>query len=181
MRQAVQVFLMGLTLMSFLYNDSGEFVGSWNHFKRALKEADIQQSASFFNFPISQEDNDLWLLATRFNNKADSLLGGGPKEFTRTDFENYYDGIFPKPLRSFIQQVNASVLLKTRILKLEPLQELDTTHLFKIELSLNNNEIYMHYEHKFPVHGDTISQLVLYTMVVNPEERLKFSAIQIAN
>ena len=164
-------------LFAFQKQESSAMIASWSHFKRAMKDHDFERSASFFDFPITDDENDIWLVAKNFPKDDDTLIGEGTRDFTIRDLKTYYDFIFPLEFRNYVNKIDIQDLDKVDTIRFETVIQLDTTYNFKATLSTNKSQLDLIYERNIP--GD--KQEVLYEMNLDPDQRLKIVRIEVAD
>lgn len=181
MRQ-LRLFLipfLGLLLWSwssFQSPTSSAMIASWNQFKRALKDQDVERTASFFEFPFFDETNHIWLLAKKFPKEQNEYQSDEAIPFNLLDLRENYEGVFPTQFRHFVTQVNAYELVKLDTVHLEPITNGDTIYHFKASLSISASQIQLFYKRNYPAGGEE----VIYEMNMSPDERLKFMSIQVS-
>jgi hypothetical protein len=70
-------------------------VRNFNEFRTALTQDDKAGAKSFFEFPIQSPANEIWYLAYADDENATAKVGDGILPFTESDFDLYFEKIFP--------------------------------------------------------------------------------------
>ena len=110
--------IIGLTLFynshagkkSFYPKEPVNWVNSFIDFRNAVSKNDIAKVKQFIDFPIMNENNEIWNLAYDNDVKRISKLPSKIQPFTETDFDKYAAKIFTKRFIAAILKINAEEL-----------------------------------------------------------------------
>ncbi len=92
--------------------DSSSWIQEFRNFRAAVYEQDKNKVKLFIDFPIMNENNEIWYLVYGENEKALKLLSDKPKPFTEKDFDKYFDKIFTKHFVKTILKLKTEELFK---------------------------------------------------------------------
>jgi hypothetical protein len=91
--------------------DSSTWMDAFKHFRTAVYEADKAKVKSFINFPIMNEQNEIWYLGYKDGDKEIAQMQESIKPFTEKDFDKCYKKIFPTTFANSILKIKTEELL----------------------------------------------------------------------
>jgi len=106
--------------------DSLNWLQSFNDFRTAVYSSDINKVKSFFNFPIVDDNNEIWQLVYQGNENERGELSA-KKPFTAQDFEKHFNGLFSKKFRNAIVKLHSGDLGKKGESETSAFKENNTT------------------------------------------------------
>ncbi|HVZ95915.1 MAG TPA: hypothetical protein VG847_03510 [Chitinophagaceae bacterium] len=86
------------------------WINSFLQFQDAVNKSDKAKVKQFIDFPIMNENNEIWNLVYDNDNKRISKLPSGPQPFTEADFDTYFNKIFTGRFINTILKINAREL-----------------------------------------------------------------------
>ena len=87
--------------------DTSGWIYSFRKFRTAVYQRNKDSLKSFIDFPILNDNNEIWYLVYNGNEKAIGLLPEKIKPFTERDFDLHHDKLFSKNF------INALLKIKT--------------------------------------------------------------------
>src|SRR5215831_17913501 len=95
---------------SIQQNEANSWIDNFRKFRTAIYENDRKTVKTFIDFPIMNENNEMWELVEpdKTYNPSDSLI----KPFTEQDFDKYFHKIFPKKFVNTILKIKTAELSK---------------------------------------------------------------------
>ena len=102
----------GSSTIQFKQKDTSYWVDNFRQFRDAIYQKDKAKAKSFVDFPIMNENNEIWYLAYDQNEKLIEKLPEKIKPFTEQDFDKYFDKIFSKRFINCILKIKTDELYK---------------------------------------------------------------------
>ena len=98
------------TSVLFNYADTSGWAQKLKEFKSAISLGDKNKVKSFFDFPLTNINNDIWQLVNEGNQKEEDVLASKSRSFTEKDFDKNYNKIFPKKFLNCISKLKVDEL-----------------------------------------------------------------------
>jgi hypothetical protein len=92
--------------------DKVNWIDNFRKFRTAVYQGDKATVKSFFTFPVTNSNNEIWYLIYAGNEKLEKKLTNKAKPFTGQDFDKYYDKLFSKQFITCIQKIKTDELYK---------------------------------------------------------------------
>jgi hypothetical protein len=96
----------------FKQKDTAYWVDNFRQFRDALYRADKSKAKAFFDFPFTNETNEIWYLAYAGNDEAIDKLGATVKPLTEKDFDKYFNKLFSPELIKCLLPIKTDELYK---------------------------------------------------------------------
>lgn len=90
----------------FAQKDTNYWIDNFRQLRDAIYQKNIAKTRAFFEFPVAQEGNEIWYVAT----PNQSVLPDKIKPFTDKDFTKYYHQLFSKGFIKAILKVKTEDL-----------------------------------------------------------------------
>ena len=169
-----------------LEHDSSTWIQSFREFRDAVYQHNKTKAKSFFDFPVMNENNEIWYLVYEQNDKEISRLPNKIKPFTESDFDKYFDKLFPKGFIKSILKVRSEYLTKEEETETIGLKDGNTTYKIyttvdKVEKTLTLNlsgDTEIKDENGEIQDGGEFNIIYIFNIIEN--SRLKFKQVRLA-
>lgn len=159
------------------------WINNFRQFRTAIYQADKNKVKSFIDFPLMNENNEIWYLISPEDGKLTDKI----KPFTEKDFDKYFRKLFTKEFINCIQKIKTQQLYKTGYFETIELSDgKETTYKMyatvdkkKMALSLNlafNTVVKSNNEEAEDVQESNI----LYYFKIKKNGELKFIQVRLA-
>jgi hypothetical protein len=96
-----------------MQQDSTNWIQDFRKFRDAVYKNDRATVKSFIDFPIMNDNNEIWFLVYGGDKKGTQLMGSDKKKpFTEKDFDLYYEKLFSKRFIKAILKIKTEELVK---------------------------------------------------------------------
>src|SRR5436190_17634094 len=109
-------------------SDTLNWVTSFKEFRNAVYQNDRNKVKQFINFPIMNENNEIWYLVYGSDEKLISKIPNPIKPFTEKDFDKYYEKIFESKFINTILKIKTDELYKSKYFETIEFKEDSTTY-----------------------------------------------------
>ena len=90
--------------------DSVKWIDSFREFRNAVYQKDKEKVKRFIDFPIMNENNEIWYLAYGEDDKRLSKMSNKIKPFTEKDLDLYFDKLFSNRFINTILKIKSEEL-----------------------------------------------------------------------
>jgi hypothetical protein len=109
-------------------NDTTKWIESFREFREAIYQNNMEKVKSFIDFPIMNENNEIWYLVYDDNEQQISKLADSTKPLTEKDFDNNFDKIFDSKFINAILKIKTNELYKNKNFETTEFKEDSTTY-----------------------------------------------------
>ncbi|HEV8286494.1 MAG TPA: hypothetical protein VGQ09_19430 [Chitinophagaceae bacterium] len=131
--------------------DNTSWIDSFRVFRNAVYQNDRAKVKQFIDFPIMNENNEIWYLAHEGSDSSLNLLSDKIKPFTEADFDKYYSKIFPKTFIKSILKIKTEELNKDGEFTTIELEEGNTTYKIYAAFDKKQNTLILNLASNTPV------------------------------
>ena len=85
-------------------------INSFKEFRESIYQGNITKVKTFINFPIINENNEIWYLAYSGNDKALEKLSEKTLPFPEKEFDKNFENIFPNTFIKSILKIKSEIL-----------------------------------------------------------------------
>jgi hypothetical protein len=163
-------------------------IESFKEFRNAVYKKNKVKVKTFFNFPIYNENNEIWYLEGIANEKNLKKITDKIIPFTETEFDKHYDKIFTTYFVNSILKIKSEILFNTG--EYETIEQTEKQTKYKIYATYDKekNEIILNLATETPIkfndgENDLIENAeynVIYYFKIENDKNLKFKQIRIA-
>ena len=171
-----------LILYCFFSTADTALIQQFKEFRTAIYTKDITKVKSFIDFPIRNENNEIWDLVFMGNEKQKPTTGNAGKPFTEKDFDKYFDRIFSKRFIQTLQKIKSAQLFTTGDTQTETISDGKSTNYYMsghydktektFDLGLQSKT---HYKDE-----DDGEFSIIYQFKILPNGQLKFVQVRLA-
>ncbi len=122
----------------FPQSDTTGWINSFREFRHAVYTNDRAKAKQFIDFPIMNDNNEIWYLAYNYDDKLISKLPTNIKPFTEKDFDKYYSKIFTKRFINTILKIKSNQLYNTG--KAESIRFKDRSETYKMYVTFDKED-----------------------------------------
>ncbi|MGC4102942.1 hypothetical protein [Ferruginibacter sp.] len=168
--------------------DTLTWIASFRDFRDALYQGDKEKVKTFINFPIMNEANEIWYLASN-SEKDISQLPDKIKPFTEADFDKHYTKIFSKIFITVLLKVKAEELYTKGSFDTETVKDKNDTYRLYTEADKKEHTLTLNFsihtrfkideENGKPVYETGESNVIYQFNIINNRE-IKFKQVRIA-
>ena len=166
--------------------DSAAWIQDLRAFRDAVYRKDINKVKSFIDFPILNENNEIWFLVYGGDGKAATLLSAKIKPFLEKDFDRYFSKLFSKQFINALLKIKTGQLYKTGEAETITLKEGATSYKMYAIFDTAKNELSLNLASNTPV-KDTNGEILdagefnaIYYFNVLTNGHIKFKQVRIA-
>jgi hypothetical protein len=165
--------------------DTLRWIDNFKQFRNAVYQNDRVQVKQFMDFPILNENNEIWHLVYEGSEKAMDFLSDKIKPFTESDFDRYYGKIFSKRFITAILKVKSDELYKTGSMETQELSEDSTTYQMHAKFDQSTNSLQLNLNWNTPIYNgdgtiDPGEGSIMYEFTVLSNGQIKFKQIRLA-
>ena len=91
--------------------DTVQWMNSFKEFRTAIYKNDRKKVKTFIDFPIHNENNEIWYLTNDKDENYLKSLTGAVKPYPESEFDKHYDQIFPPTFIKSILKIKTDSLL----------------------------------------------------------------------
>jgi hypothetical protein len=106
-----------------LTSDTLQWMNSFKEFRTAIYKNDRKKVKTFIDFPIHNENNEIWYLTNDKDENYLKSLTGAVKPYPESEFDKHYDQIFPPTFIKSILKIKTDSLLINQEYETIQLQE----------------------------------------------------------
>ena len=117
-------------------HDSLTWIQNFREFRDAIYQRNKTKAKTFFDFPVMNENNEIWYLVYEQGEKQIARLPGKIKPFTESDFDRYFDRLFSKYFIKSILKIKSEELNKK--LEIETIELKDGNTSYKMYVTVDN-------------------------------------------
>jgi len=107
---------------------SSNLKDNFRNFRNALYQNNKIKIKQFIDFPILNDNNEIWYLVYEDVEKVPLLISGNIKPFSEKDFDKYYTKVFSKMFITSILNIKSDVLFKSGYSETREFKEDNTTY-----------------------------------------------------
>lgn len=168
--------------IKILQQDTTSWINNFRQFRTAIYQADKTKVKSFINFPIMNENNEIWYLIYPEDDKLTDKI----KPFTKKDFDKYFGKLFTKEFKNCIQKIKTQQLYTTGHFETIELSDgKGTTYKMyatvdKKEMTLSLNLAFNILKSNNEEAADVQESNILYYFKIKKNGELKFIQVRLA-
>ena len=168
--------------------DEDTLIESFREFRNALYQKNKVKVKTFIDFPIYNENNEIWYLENIADEEFLKKLTEKITPFPESEFDKHFDKIFSKLFISGILKIKSEILFNKGEYETIELTEKDTKYKIYANYYKKSNEIVLNLATESPikvndVENDVIEKSefnVIYFFKIENGENIKFKQIRIA-
>ncbi len=156
---------------------ASEWINSFKKCRDAVVKKDLKAVKSFIDFPIMNENNEIWYLAYGNDDKAIATLGSEIKPFTEVDFDKYHKKLFTKAFAAGMLKIKTAELAKNT--KYTTVTMKEGKDLYKIVAEVDTKENILVLNITYNASSDA-EHNVIYYFKITDTNNIKFMQVRIA-
>jgi len=165
--------------------DTLRWIDNFKKFRNAVYQNDRVKVKQFIDFPILNENNEIWYLVYEGNGKALKSLSDKIKPFTEKDFDKYYEKLFPTKFITSILKVKSEELFKSGSFETQELKADSTTYKMYARFHKATNLLELNLAWNTPIKNrdgtvDPGEGNISYEFVVVKNGQIKFKQVRLA-
>jgi len=170
---------------SLTKNNAPDLAEQFRDFRDALYQHKIAQAKVFFDFPVLNPNNEVWIYIKRNEGIENAYTDTKPKLFSDTDFEKHFNALFPERFIRCLLKVKSDELFQTGKFDTEEILEDDFLDRIYATFDQKTGELLLnHYSEDIPGPEDeddwAIEFNANYYFHVDKQGALKFVKIRLA-
>ena len=126
-------------------------IESFKEFRNAIYLKDKVKVKTFFNFPINNENNEIWYLEGIADEKNLKKITDKITPFTETEFDKHYDKIFTTYFVNGILKIKSEILFNTGEYETIELTKNETKYRIYATFDKEKNEIILNLATETPI------------------------------
>ena len=162
--------------------DTSYWVYNLREFRDAIYQQNKAKAKLFADFPIMNENNEIWYLAYRFSGKLIEKLPKDIKPFTEQDFDKYFEEIFtPYFVKCFLKIKTDELYKKGSFTTVDLLDSVNSRCYYMsatVISQTNTIELILNSKPKNP--DDDFELSVGYFIDINKQGHLKLKKVRVA-
>jgi hypothetical protein len=163
-------------------------IESFKEFRNAVYQKDKVKVKTFVDFPIYNENNEIWYLEGIADEKFLEEITDEITPFTETDFDKHYDKIFTTYFVKAILKIKSEILFNTGEYETVELTKNETKYKIYATYDKEKNNIILNLATETPIklndeENDLIENAeynVIYCFKIENGKNIKFKQIRIA-
>lgn len=158
---------------------SSNWIDNFRAFRTAVYQADKTKVKSFIDFPIMNENNEIWYLVNPENENLSDKI----KPFTEKDFDQYFGKLFTKEFKDCIQKIKTQELYNTGYFEtIEFHNGKETAYKMYATVDKKERSLTLNLAFKTMIKdsNDAGESNILYYFKIEQNEALKFIQVRLA-
>ena len=169
-------------------SEGNNLIENFKEFRNAVYQKDKSKVKTFINFPIYNENNEIWYLENIAEEEFLKKLTEKITPFPETQFDKHFDKIFSKFFISGILKIKTETLFNKGEYETIELTQKDTNYKIYANYYKKSNEIVLNLATESPIkvndgENDIVEKSefnVIYYFKIEKDEKIKFKQIRIA-
>jgi predicted DNA binding CopG/RHH family protein len=158
------------------------WIDNFRKFRTAICQGDKATVKTFIDFPIMNENNELWDLVFLENENQPNKISDSIKPFSEKDFDKYFNKIFSKQFITSILKVKTAELEKNgQFQTIEFSEGKSTFYHMAATYIKSDKELNLNLSSKTIYENDDDGEFnILYHFKVSDNGQIKFSKVRLA-
>ena len=169
-------------------NSSTSWINNFKDFRNAVYHGDKLKVKTFIDFPIYNDNNEIWYLTNGGNEKSLEMLNDIVKPFPESEFDKYYNKIFTTTFIKSILKIKTEILVSKGYYETIELKDKETAYKTYASFDKKTNILTLNLAYETPIivndgENDIVENSeynVIYYFEIKNNKELKFKQLRIA-